>query len=133
MFEKLQAALAKMNDEAPRPNLPPLNLSEPYDFSSDWPDKSWYGATHPGVYIFAGEEGELLYIGKASCGRNIGNRLSAYWRHSPEKKPEPKTDEAVGVRFVLTITVPTGHAYEVPAIEEWLIRELKPLRNKTGV
>lgn len=133
MFDKVLDAVQRLNDVAPRPNMEPLSVSEAYDLESDWPSKSWYGATKPGVYIFVDSKGEVLYIGKASCGRNIGNRLSAYWRHSPERKAAPKDDIAKGVRYVLTVTVDREFAFEVPAIEEWLIGELLPARNKQAM
>ncbi len=132
MFDDVKTALSQMNSQFPRPGIDPLEVSEAYDLTKHWPNEYWPNSELPGVYLFADDKGKTLYIGKSSCKSNVGHRLGAYWKNSPDNKPIPKDPKAEGVRYVATITVPESHAFEVPAIEEWLINHVATPRNKVG-
>jgi hypothetical protein len=132
MFEEVRKAVDDLNQIAPRPGIPALEISEPYDLEDDWPEKRWPGTNQPGVYLFTDSKGSVLYIGKASCRNNIGYRLSAYWKHSSTGGAEPKDDKAKDVKYVLVISLPNERAFEAPAVEEWLIQNLDPPRNHQG-
>lgn len=81
MFGELRAAVAKLNREGPRPNIPALEVSWPYDVMRNW-HTQWPGIGRPGAYVFADADGTILYIGRASCGANVENRLGEHWRHA---------------------------------------------------
>ena len=123
LFKDVQCALDKLNKDFPRPNLM-LKISDfIYDLEKDWPDKYWPDTCLPGVYLFATENGETRYIGKAS--REVGYRLGTYWNND-NGKAVPQNDKSEGVRYIATITVCKDRAFEASSIEEWLIREIKP-------
>jgi len=128
-IEDLRKELIAFNDEFPRPDHPTLVLSEPYDFKGDG-QESWPNSALPGVYVITDEEEKLLYIGKASCTRNLGQRLGAHFTGSP---PETKCNEGwSGFRFLRTIAVEQERHFEAPAIEEFLIFKLKTEFNVAG-
>jgi hypothetical protein len=132
-MQKIQAALALFNQDFPRPGMAPLELSKPYVVAADWP-KEWPGAGLPGVYAFMDADNSVVYIGKASCGRTIGHRLAAYFQYGPNRIGVIATDsKSEAVTHVITVTVPANRAFEAAALEEFLIREVRPPRNKNGV
>ena len=124
-----------------RSDLPPLEISAPFDlFPSQplppgispqwtWVD-CWPFSERAGVYLIYSDTFELLYIGKASTNRCLGQRLwdhfgagdtcilKEFWPHPP--------------RFVVNIAVPVELSFEAPALEEYLIRKLQPLTNTVG-
>ena len=73
---------------------------------------------------------ELLYIGKASMNRSLGYRL--YDHFVGGRACAPRADWLLPARFVINIAVPKESPFEAPAIEEFLIRKLKPKSNATG-
>jgi hypothetical protein len=94
----------------------------------------WPHGDRAGVYFVFGTGVRLLYIGKASMGAKIGNRLShwfqyerpgrscrvvhAGWREQP--------------RFVAALPVSDDMTWEAPALEEFLIQRLSPPDNSNG-
>jgi hypothetical protein len=127
---ELHACIRELNEHFPRPGLT-LEFSTPYDLASDWPN-TWPGAVSAGVYAFIGEQDDLLYVGKASCGATIGSRLGAYFGYGPERRAKVYNDFYAGVRKVATLALPEGRQFEAPAIEEFLIARLGPPLNKVG-
>src|SRR5262249_45421112 len=65
----------------------------------------------PGCYAVFGQDGEFLYLGKASCGRTVGNRLYRFSRPNPPKWLPP-------IAFVQIVQV--AEACEAPSLEEFL-------------
>ncbi len=105
------------------------NVSEPYDilrnFKSTWPNNEL-----PGVYLFLSDSWDLLYIGESN---ELGTRLRKHFRYAANKKMgEPKTDEAKGTRFVITIGLKVDYGILAPALEKFLIKALHPQFNKIG-
>ena len=73
---------------------------------------------------------DLLYIGKASMNRCLGERL--YERFGGGAACIPTEEWLQSARFVVTIAVPKTMPFEAPAVEEFLIRRLQPLSNGVG-
>jgi len=103
------------------PQRPPFIVHDQYNMT-DWyhTDES----AKPGCYVFYSEDGEALYVGKASLKATIGSRLAAHDRRQPRA---PWREKAASVIF---ITVPD--AIEASSLEEFLIRELEPIGNVLG-
>jgi excinuclease ABC subunit C len=76
----------------------------------------------PGVYRMLGEEGEILYVGKA---RSLRNRVGSYFQKTIES---PKTRALVARIRDIAITV-TSSETEALLLEQTLIKELKPPYN----
>jgi hypothetical protein len=121
----LQSCLEEMNKRFPRPNMPPLSVSELQDIKTTG---SWPHAGNPGVYALFNEKRELLYLGKSSCNSALGYRLGAHF----DKVGVARDPWFQGVRYVATIPVPTDRAFEAPAVEEFLIARLNPSLCGTG-
>lgn len=124
-FEMLIQHLERFNNDYPRPGLDRLELSDAVRV--DDRESSWPHCTKPGVYVLFNNS-EVVYIGKASCNTNLGYRLGAHFYTDGR----PKADWATGVTHVRTIPVEAEHAFEAPAIEEYLIQRLNPPLNVTG-
>ena len=75
----------------------------------------------PGVYLFKGTKGRVLYVGKAG---NIRRRVSSYFRKSHNTKTEKLIREAVKIDYKKTET-----AIEALILEAELIKNLKPPYN----
>jgi hypothetical protein len=68
-----------------QPKLAPLALSDEYAPRRDWNDK-YPHADVPGVYLFADDEGRILYIGKSE--EKMGRRLSAHLGSHADREAE---------------------------------------------
>jgi len=75
----------------------------------------------PGVYLFKGAKGELLYVGKAG---NLKRRVSSYFNKSHSDKTERLVDE---IKKIDCIKTPT--AIEALILEAELIKKFKPPYN----
>jgi len=117
-------------------SLTPLNLdslvhsvSKPFDISTE------YSTTMPnnefaGAYLFFSESMDLLYVGKSSL---LGKRMNCHFHYSSNPNVgTPVTKESEGTRYIITIGLREEYAWLAPALEEFLIMRLKPLRNKIG-
>ncbi len=129
-FQRLEKALDEMNTTYPRPTLPLLSLSPPFDVRQRTNTKKWPNAELPGVYIFLDEQQQVLYVGKESHSK-LNVRLDS-WFTKAGKPRLAKKAWVFGVHYVVTICVPKSNSFEAPAIEEFLIRRLCPLGNKHG-
>ncbi|MDP2226908.1 MAG: excinuclease ABC subunit UvrC [Moraxellaceae bacterium] len=76
----------------------------------------------PGIYHMLGQEGDVLYVGKA---RNLKNRVSSYFQ---KNIPSPKTRALVARICDIRITI-TSSETEALLLEQTLIKELKPPYN----
>jgi excinuclease UvrABC nuclease subunit len=88
--------------------------------------KSWEGTPFSykaGCYALYAQDGDLLYVGKASLFRSVGSRL---WHHFQ------KSSAAWMPNTALVQIVEVAEPYEAPSLEEYLIRELQPRWNGTG-
>ena len=131
---QLKTAIDELNARFPRPSLPPLELSDVYDLREDWPRKKYPCSDSPGVYALIDETDEVAYVGKASFNHVIGNRLGARFCYGPDKAvmltvPEWQSER---IRYIAAIGLPAEHAFEAPAIEEFLIHRLQPRLNSVG-
>jgi hypothetical protein len=70
--------IKELNEKFPRPGIS-LVVSNIYDlrtsFASSYPNVS-----QPGIYVMMDSHGKVLRIGKASCGRTLGDRLGDYFK-----------------------------------------------------
>lgn len=126
--EQVNKTVANFQDKLPRPGIDALTV--------DWCDleenrpHSWPNSNKPGVYVFLNSDESLLYIGKASSGRDLKTRLRGYFDRNMVVKESKQGQKAEGTRYVGLLGLPPDHGFEAPAIEEWLITHLHPSRNK---
>ena len=125
------------------PKLPDYVSGPMYDFypkeeqqsvkcDISWPG-TWPNSEYPGIYAFFDNELNLLYIGKASMSRSIGDRLGSYCLYDENKECKFKDSGwSIRPRYLWTIGVPKSMAFEAPALEEYLIKTLQPPDNKSG-
>lgn len=105
------------------------SISEPYDMQKNWPDP-WPNNMLAGAYLLFSDSYELLYVGKASL---IGRRLMAHFQYSADRKSGVAVDtEASGTRYIVTVGLHHVFSWLAPSLEEYLIANLKPNRNKIG-
>jgi|SRR5271157_493409 len=139
-------AIEKYKSKYRRQNLPALELSGWYDLfpeapsnfnvEASWsPTSPWPHGERAGVYFIFGDEGSLLYVGKASVGC-IGARLDSYFGYERATKAcriiEPKA-WSHRPRYVAALAVPEDMKFEAAGIEEFMIRELRPPLNTVGL
>jgi len=141
----LKAKVVEYQRDYRAPALPLLETSGLYDLFPDvqphadiqvenvWP-KAWPHCTRQGIYAICDDELYLLYVGKASMTNTIGCRLSNYFAYGEGKKCRVIHDSwSRKPRFVVTVAVPQRLSFEAPALEEFLIGELKPPDNAMGI
>lgn len=123
---------AKIREYADRYALKlPKPLSEPYDLTRQWKTDSFPHADHPGCYFIFDADGDLLYIGKASLRSTVGRRLATYFLWNG-KEVDPKHDGWTKTPSHIR-TQPVAKAYEAASMEEFLITELQPSQNTSGI
>ena len=128
---RLQQALDEFNTNFPRPGIPPLTFSLAYDLKNHWP-KHYPFKRQQGVYCFVDSAGALLYIGKTSCSNDFGYRLSGHFEYALDRTARAKNAQYQAAQYIYVISLPSGHGFEAPAIEEWLIARLRPSVNSMG-
>jgi len=123
--------LEQFNESGLYDLFPPDN-EKSSDVEAKWPDK-WPHLNDAGIYAFLSKDLEVLYIGKASMNHGIGYRLSNYCSYEEGTKKCKLNDTWDGKpRYVYTVAVPSGSKFEAPALEEYLIGEIKTSNNKAG-
>jgi hypothetical protein len=103
------------------PALPPFVVYNPHTMTS------WYAtpeSSKQGCYVFYSENGQVLYVGKASLSASMGSRLASHDRRIPRS---PWRERAALVQFV-AVTEP----FEAASLEEFLIERLHPTGNIRG-
>lgn len=106
-----------------------LHINDPYDISEYYKSKKeWGSADSSGVYAFYSKDSELLYIGESV---NIGRGLADYFQNAEDKTGKSLSPESEGIKWVVTIGFQNNHWFLGPALERFLIHELKPKRNRT--
>ncbi|GAA5214665.1 GIY-YIG nuclease family protein [Corallincola platygyrae] len=115
--------------------------TQPYEWVANWP---WRGSVphhdKAGVYALIDGEGEIVYVGLgASRGgglykeHGISRRLLSHVittdtaKGRGNYKPKPKWQ---GVVDIAAIGFSPNFSYLAPALEDYLIGELEPKRNK---
>ena len=106
-----------------------LTIHQPYDTIKDYKrQKEWGSAASSGVYVFYSESMELLYIGESV---NIGARLAHHFQYAENGSGKAVSPKSKDVRWVVIIGLVDDYWFLAPALEHYLIYELKPKRNKT--
>ena len=88
--------------------------------------QSWEGKPESwakGCYAIYSADGDILYIGKASNTKTVGDRIVRFRYKRSNWQPPPE--------FVQIIEV--AEAFEAPSLEEFLIREMQPRFNDRGI
>ena len=75
----------------------------------------------PGVYIMRGEDGEIIYVGKA---RVLRNRLSSYFTGEKDVKTRTLVRRARSIEHIIT-----NNEYEALLLENTLIKQHTPKYN----
>lgn len=141
MLAQVKRCLDEFQENYRRPGLPALELKGMYalfpeEGTPDFVESQWNepypNADRKGVYLIFGRSGLLLYVGKASLGSSIGGRLSTYFAGKKECRLL-FTDWTERPTYIATIAVPQGMSFEAPALEEYLIKALKPCDNNLGI
>jgi len=102
------------------PALPPFVVHS-HSLSSWWHTPF---SARPGCYAIYGEDGALLYIGKASLNASTGSRLAAHLR---QVRPSWSSTPPAYVDIV-EVTSP----FESPSLEEYLLMKIDTLYNDHG-
>ena len=122
------------------PGSPPFCISKKYDLfppkNSDgkgWNDY-WPYTSRQGVYLICDKNKQVLYCGKVSFTNTLGGRLSDHFQPGSDGKcyiidPDRWSKKP---RYVVTVAMPRGRAFEAPALEEYLITKYKFPDNKQG-
>lgn len=100
-----------------------MGYRAPLNWAHDWPN-----GDSAGVYLVYSSSFELIYIGMSQC---LGDRLDGYFGHA--KKCVLKQHWGTPPRYVITIGFPAKTTFEVPALELFLIRKLRPKHNGSGM
>ena len=138
MLAEVRQCLERYEQRFRRPGLPALELKGMYALfpeegleefvESRWNDP-YPNAERAGLYLIYGRTGALLFIGKASLGALLGRRLGTHFAGKTECRPL-SSDWTERPTYIATIAVPPGMSFEAAALEEYLIRCLKPSDNK---
>ena len=78
----------------------------------------------PGVYLFRGRDGRVLYVGKS---KDLRGRVKSYFYGDERKKIDDLLAETTGVDGI-----PCGSELEALVVEARLIREHEPKYNRRG-
>jgi excinuclease UvrABC nuclease subunit len=73
--------------------------------------------------VIYAENGDVIYVGKASLGASLGSRLAVH-----ERDKHPKWE---GARLVQMIEV--SEAFEAPSLEEYMLGRLATRLNRIGI
>lgn len=125
-----------------RSDLPPIQAGAPLDLYPSRPesalfprqltwDDPWPYGDRAGVYLLYDEALNLLYVGKASMNRRLGQRLYEYFGGG--EVCHPRLDWLRPARYVIIVAMPAEFPFEAPALEEFLIRRLQPKLNGVGL
>jgi hypothetical protein len=122
-LEAFRNAVEDLNRKFPRPELV-LITGEPWDlctqFATHFPDSE-----SPGIYaLIAGNGIDVLRIGKAQC---LGYRLGAYFKRADGQRERgiAKHPGYKNARYVVTVPLPIGRAFEAPSVEEFLLGQFR--------
>lgn len=142
-LENLLSAVRSYGQNYRNPRMHPFDVAEPYDMSPErdrasvicsaqWPE-IWPHAGRAGIYAFLNEGLEVIYVGKASLRNSLGARISSYCGYGTHRECRFYGEWKNLPRYVLVVAVPDETRFEAPALEEYLIRELQPSDNSTGI
>jgi len=115
-------------------SLFPKKANDSAETPYQWPDP-WPYADKPGVYCIFGLDMELLYVGKASMNNNVGYRLGSYFKYTEDGTKRCHiihSGWSSKPGFVAIIPVDNDTSFEAAALEEYLIKKLRPTENIRG-
>ena len=116
-----------------RYHIKQFEISDAYDLHKQWQDDYFPHTDSAGCYAFFTEGGDLLYVGKASCGNSLGHRIATYlkWNKSSGELDRTGSWHWTGEPKILR-TIPVHEAHQAPSLEEYLIERLHPPENRAG-
>ena len=106
---------------------PVFKASKPLDIERDL-TAQYPNSDRAGCYAIYTASGELLYIGKASNKNVMGERLGHHFHYSADKTALVPRKDWGGKKPQIIRTIRVHQPYEAPSLEEFLVRELRPLR-----
>jgi hypothetical protein len=143
MFRKLRPSIdqlrIKTNEFSATWLKPDVNMRDwswPWDLSTEIPNQSMRGC----YAILSGEE--VIYIGvglgkstEQYEGAGLGDRLKRYWqlnpnRNEPGQRQYQFREDWKEATSLVTLAFEPDHFFLAAALEIYLIRELKPRRNR---
>jgi hypothetical protein len=95
--EQINKTVANLQNELPRPGIDALTVDW-YDLEANR-SHSWPNGSKPGVYVFLDSDENLLYIGKASSGRDLNTRLKGYFDRNKAVKESKQGQKVKGTRI----------------------------------
>ena len=142
-YDELANAVTEYSDRYRRSDLPKLMIGLAYDLYPQegkpalecqhcWPE-TWPNSDKAGIYAFLDRDLNVVYIGKSSMNSFLGARLSAYCGYDENRNCRlHHSGWTASPRYVWTVGVPDELSFEAPALEEYLIKKLKPTDNVAG-
>jgi len=139
IIEDIKTKLEEFKKIVPSFQFTPSRRVYPYKEYKDDPNKyffeKWPNADEPGVYVFISSANKKpLYVGKSEA--YLGNRIYSHLGKidKDDKKLFPHAEEwaKANIEELCFITIPIQPFWLAPALESFLIHELKPEYNKQG-
>lgn len=91
-----------------------------------WPNDYTQQFYTQGVYLVFTKDRLLTYVGKASLSSTISGRLDTYFSYEKDRVTcKVKHTWINRPEYVIAVAMPEGHAFEAPALEEYLITRYK--------
>lgn len=132
--ENITAAVDEFNKWVSLPRCPVLTpeLMHRFDGLPDWERNYLIEPSLPGCYIFCGANDLVLYIGSVSCNNELGRRFGSRYiscEKNADGEWKKRRNELLDATAIYVVAVPKSHAFITPAIEQFLITALNPVRN----
>lgn len=142
--QRVQSCLRKFRGFLKADRFPTFDVGSVVPIDDFWHLDCYFpgaenGARNAGIYFILDEARRIIYIGKASANSSIGARLATYFEDNGEAN-RPWRISTAGEKLktyspdaVAVITFSDySFSWIVPALEEFLIKELKPVANTLG-
>ena len=115
--------------EAALSNFPLRGKVEPggvHDIQLRWDEGGWEFDDSPGVYLFYGANGDIIYIGTV---KHLGGRTGNHFRRTYQVNPVVETRDPWQTRPVSLQMIRTEEQGAAAYLEKYLIEKLGPQLN----